>query len=303
MSVGGHQAPPIFRRGPAPLVRLFVYVAVALAMLVMDLRFRYLEVFRQAMTVVTYPLQMAASTPADMVRNASTYFATLLQVQLENRDLRRKQLEAAEHLLRSAHLEEENAQLRGLLDMGQRLKVKSVAAEILYNARDPFSRKVILDKGSQQGIEAGQAVLDARGVVGQVTRVFPIQAEVTLLTDKNQAIPVMLPRNGLRGVAFGAGQGVLELRFVEANADIKIGDALVTSGLDGAFVPGLPVATVTRVDREVQAFARILCEPAAGVERAGQVLVIGREAPPPALPPEPPSEPAKSPRRKAAASE
>src|SRR5574337_677166 len=233
MSVAGHKAPPIFKRGPAPLVRLFVYAAIALAMLVTDLRFRYLEVFRQALSMVTYPLQMAAATPADVVHNDSTYFATLFQVQMENQEL------------------------RALLAMSQRVGVKSIAAEVLYNARDPFSRKVILDKGSQQGIEAGLAVVDAGGVVGQVTRIYPIQAEVTLLTDKNQAIPVMLPRNGLRGVVFGAGQGVLELRFVEANADIQIGDQLVTSGLDGVFLPGLPVATVARIDRDVQAFARI----------------------------------------------
>lgn len=282
-------------------MRLFVFSAVSLALLVTDLRFRYLEVFRQALSVVTYPLQMAANTPADVVRNASTYFATLLQVQMENRDLRRKQLGAAEHLLRTAHLEQENQQLRALLELSQRVPVKSQAAEILYNARDPFARKVILDKGSQQGIVPGLAVVDAGGVVGQVTRVYPIQAEVTLLTDKNQAIPVMLPRNGLRGVVFGAGQGVLELRFVEANADIQVGDQLVTSGLDGVFLPGLPVATVSRVDRDVQAFARIFCLPAAGVERAGQVLVLGREVEPPPVPEEPSAPtPAKSGRRKPA---
>jgi rod shape-determining protein MreC len=298
MSVAGHNAPPIFKRGPAPLVRLFVLSAVALAMLVTDLRFRYLEVFRQALSMVTYPLQLAANTPADMAHNASTYFATLIQVQLENRELRRKQLEAAEQLLRSAHLEQENRELRGLLEMSRRVAVKSQAAEILYNARDPFSRKVILDKGSQQGIYAGLAVVDAGGVVGQVTRVYPIQAEVTLLTDKNQAIPVMVPRNGLRGVVFGAGQGVLELRFVEANADIQLGDQLVTSGLDGVFLPGLPVATVARIDRDVQAFARIFCRPAAGVERAGQVLVLGREALPPPVPEAPPAPVPKPGRRK-----
>lgn len=298
MSVAGHKAPPIFKRGPAPVVRLLVFVSVALALLVTDLRFRYLEVFRQGLSVVTYPLQMAANTPADMVRNASTYFATLIQVQLENRDLRRRQLEAAEHLLRSAHLEQENQQLRSLLEMSRRIPVRSTAAEVLYNARDPFSRKVILDKGSQQGVEAGLAVVDAGGVVGQVTRVYPIQAEVTLLTDKNQAIPVMVPRNGLRGVVFGAGQGLLELRFVEANADIQVGDSLVTSGLDGVFLPGLPVATVAQVDRDVQAFARIFCRPAAGVERAGQVLVLGREVQPPPMPAEPvPPAPAKPARR------
>lgn len=288
MSLVGHQPPPIFRRGPAPLVRLLIFVSLCLAMLVADLRFRYLEVLRQGMSVATYPLQMAAAAPADFVRNASVYFATLIQVQIDNADLRRKQLDAAEQLLRFDQLERENAQLRGLLEMSQRIGVRSVAADVLYDAPDPFARKVILDRGAQQGIEPGLAVVDAQGVLGQVTRVYPIQSEVTLLTDRNQAIPVKVVRNGLRGVLFGVGQGRLELRFVLASADVQPGDQLVTSGLDGVFLPGLPVAVVGTVDREADAFARIACTPLAGIERSTQVLVIGREVLPPPPPPQEP---------------
>ena len=287
MSFVGHQPPPIFKRGPAPLARLFVFVAVCLALLVADLRFRYLEVMRNALSVVTYPLQMAASTPADVVRNASRYFGTLIDVQLENADLRRHQLGAGERLLRFEHLEQENAHLRELLQMSRRVETRSIAADILYNAPDPFARKVILDRGAQQGVEPGLAVVDANGVIGQVTRVHPIQAEVTLLTDRNQSIPVSVVRNGVRGVLYGAGRGMLEMRHVLADVDIRPGDQLVTSGLDGVFVPGLPVATVTRVNRDADAFARIDCEPLAAIERSVQVLVVGRAAyPPPPPPPE-----------------
>ncbi len=288
MSFVGHQPPPIFKRGPAPLARLFVFVAVCLALLVADLRFRYLEVMRNALSVVTYPLQMAASTPADVVRNASRYFGTLIDVQLENADLRRHQLGAGERLLRFEHLEQENAHLRELLQMSRRVETRSIAADILYNAPDPFARKVILDRGAQQGVEPGLAVVDANGVIGQVTRVHPIQAEVTLLTDRNQSIPVSVVRNGVRGVLYGVGRGMLEMRHVLADVDIQPGDQLVTSGLDGVFVPGLPVATVTRVNRDADAFARIDCEPLAAIERSVQVLVVGRAAyPPPPPPPEP----------------
>ena len=287
MSFVGHQPPPIFKRGPAPLARLFVFVAVCLALLVADLRFRYLEVMRNALSVVTYPLQMAASTPADVVRNASRYFGTLIDVQLENADLRRHQLGAGERLLRFEHLEQENAHLRELLQMSRRVETRSIAADILYNAPDPFARKVILDRGAQQGVEPGLAVVDANGVIGQVTRVHPIQAEVTLLTDRNQSIPVSVMRNGVRGVLYGVGRGMLEMRHVLADVDIRPGDQLVTSGLDGVFVPGLPVATVTRVNRDADAFARIDCEPLAAIERSVQVLVVGRAAyPPPPPPPE-----------------
>lgn len=285
MSLVGHQPPPIFKRGPAPLARLFVFVAICLALLVADLRFRYLEVMRNALSVVTYPLQMAASTPADVVRNASRYFGTLIDVQLENAELRRHQLGAGERLLRFEHLEQENAHLRELLQMSRRVETRSIAADILYNAPDPFARKVILDRGAQQGVEPGLAVVDARGVIGQVTRVHPIQAEVTLLTDRNQSIPVSVARNGVRGVLYGVGRGMLEMRHVLADVDIQPGDQLVTSGLDGVFVPGLPVAKVTRVDRDADAFARIECEPLAAIERSVQVLVIGRAAYPPPPPP------------------
>lgn len=284
MSVAGHQPPPIFRRGPAPLARLFVFVSICLVLLVADLRFRYLEVVRDALSVVTYPLQMAAATPADVARNASRYFATLVEVQLDNADLRRQQLGAGERLLRFDLLEQENASLRGLLQMSKRVEVKSIAAEILYNAPDPFARKVILDRGAQQGVEAGLAVVDASGVIGQVTRVHPVQSEVTLLTDRNQSIPVSVVRNGVRGVLFGAGHGRLEMRYVLADADIRVGDQLVTSGLDGVFVPGLPVATVSAIDLNADAFARIDCTPLAAVERSVQVLVLGRASYPPPPP-------------------
>ncbi|HRP24207.1 MAG TPA: rod shape-determining protein MreC [Thauera sp.] len=284
MSFVGHQPPPIFKRGPAPLARLFMFVALCLVLLVADLRFRYLEVLRNGLSVITYPLQMAASTPADVVRNAARYFGTLIDVQLENAELRRHQLDVGERLLRFDHLERENAQLRALLEMSQRIEVRSVAADILYNAPDPFARKVILDRGAQQGVEAGLAVVDARGVIGQVTRVHPIQAEVTLLTDRRQSIPVSVVRNGVRGVLYGTGRGTLEMRHVLADVDIRPGDQLVTSGLDGVYVPGLPVATVLSVDREADAFARIECEPLAAIERSVQVLVVGRAAYPPPPP-------------------
>jgi len=290
MSLAGHQSPPIFKQGPTPLVRLFVLMSVCLALLVADLRFRYLEVVRQGLSIATYPLQMAAAAPVDFIRNATVYFATLVEVQQDNAELRRGQLEAAQRLLRFEQIERDNAQLRALLQMAPTVAVRSVAAEILYDAPDPFSRKVILDRGSQHGVEAGMAVVNAQGMIGQVTRIYPVQAEVTLLTDKDQAVPVQVARNGLRSVLFGAGQGRLELRFTLPGVDVKAGDRLETSGLDGLFLAGLPVAEVVSVDRESQSFAVVLCEPLAGVERTTQVLVLGRAELPPSRP-QPPAEP------------
>jgi len=139
---------------------------------------------------------------------------------------------------------------------------------------------VVIDRGSQGGVNAGSPVVDENGIIGQVTRVHALSSEVTLLTDKEQAIPVQVVRNGLRAVAFGAGSsGMLELRFMAANAEIQNGDKLVTSGIDGTYPPGLPVATVARIERDAAyAFARIVCQPAAGVESGRYVLVLDSEA-------------------------
>ena len=282
----GHSPPPFFKRGPAPLAKLVFFVIVSLALLVSDLNLRYLEAFRQGLSVLAYPLQMAAATPADFVRNASDYFSSLVRLQIENKELKSRQLQGAERMLRLEQLELENRHLRSLLDARERQPVKSVVAEIMYTAKDPFSRKVILDKGDQAGIAAGQAVVDESGVIGQITRVFPMQSELTLLTDKDQAIPVMIVRSGLRAVLFGSGNGLMELRYLAANADVQPGDRVVTSGLDGVFLPGLPVATVAKVERDqAQTFARIPCLPAAGVEQFSHVLVLGHRE---NLPPRPP---------------
>jgi rod shape-determining protein MreC len=288
MSVVGHQAPPFFKRGPAPLLRLVFFTFLSLLLLVLDLRFHLLEWTRQGVELVAYPLQFLAYAPAKGLGQGSDYFASVVTLEKENARLRRQQLGSANLLLRQEHLELENQRLRALLDMKQRQTVGGQVAEILYAARDPFARKVILDKGTQQDISDGQVIVDEIGVVGQVTRVFPLLAEVTLITDKEQAVPVQILRNGLRSVLFGSGDGNLELRFLAANADVREGDTLVTSGLDGIYLAGLPVATVKHVNRDAAyAFARIQCEPIAGVERHGLVLVLGRR---PTLPP-PPSEP------------
>ena len=288
-SVVGHQPPPFFKRGPAPLARLLFLLIVCLVLLIADLRYRYLEVLRQTVSVVTYPLQMAAYGPVELARNVSTYFSSMHEMTRVNADLTRKQVEVAGRLLRQNGIEQENLRLRALLDMKARQPVSGTVAEILYNTRDTFSRRVILNKGLQQGIEAGLAVIDDAGVIGQVTRSYPLLAEVTLLTDKDQAVPVQITRNGLRAVMFGVGDGQLELRFLAANADVQVGDAAVTSGLDGIFLPGLPVARVVRIDRDSSySFARILCQPAAGIEQHGTVLVLGKREALPPVPQEPP---------------
>jgi len=289
------QPPPFFNRGPAPLVRLTFFVSLAVLLMVLDARFRYAESVRQVVALAAYPLQRIAMAPVDLFHGAANYFTSAAALRDENAALKAKQLRAAPELLRLEALNEENNQLRRLLDAQERLPRKSVFAEIIYAARDPFSRKVVIDKGSQNGILPGQPVIDDVGVIGQVTRVYLLMSEVTLLSDKNQAIPLQVLRNGLRAVAYGGAEGgMLDLRFMAANADIKNGDVLVTSGIDGTYPPGLPVATVARIERDAAyAFARITLAPTAGTDRYRQVLVLSNEAKPP--PPEEAEEPARKP--------
>ncbi len=292
-----HQPPPFFNRGPAPLVRLAFFVSLAVLLMVLDARFRYAENVRQVVALAAYPLQRIAMAPVDLFHGVANYFSSAAALREENAALKAKQLRAAPELLQLEALQEENNQLRRLLDAQERLPRKSVFAEIVYAARDPFSRKVVIDKGSQNGILPGQPVIDDVGVIGQVTRVYLLMSEVTLLSDKNQAIPLQVLRNGLRAVAYGGAEGgMLDLRFMAANADIKNGDTLVTSGIDGTYPPGLPVATVARIERDAAyAFARITLAPTAGTDRYRQVLVLSNEAKPP--PPDEVEEPARKPPR------
>ena len=290
MSVVGHAPPPFFKRGPAPLVRLAFFVTLSLVLLVADLRFHTLEWARLAVATAAWPLQRLTGMPIDAAGDFGAYLSRQTSLLRENEELRRRQLGTANLLLCQEHLEQENKRMRALLDMRTRQPVEGRIADILYAARDPFSRRVVIDKGSQHGIAAGQAVVDDIGVIGQVTRVFPLTSEVLLLTDKDQAIPVAVQRNGLRAVLAGAGSGTMELRFLAANAEVQVGDILVTSGLDGVYLPGLPVARVARIDRDSShSFARITCVPLAGVERHGLALVLGSRT---ELPPRPDEAPA-----------
>ena len=280
-----HQPPPFFNRGPAPLVRLAFFVSIAVLLMVLDARFRYAESVRQVVALAAYPIQRVAMAPVDLFHAVANYFGSTAALQEENAALKLKQLRSAPDLLQLAALQEENNQLRRLLESQERLPGKSVSAEILYAGRDPFSRKVVIDKGAQSSIQPGQPVIDDVGVIGQVTRVYPLMSEVTLLSDKEQAIPLQVLRNGLRAVAYGGAEGgMLDLRFMAANADIRNGDTLVTSGIDGTYPPGLPVATVARIERDAAyAFAKIYLSPTAGTDRYRQVLVLSNEAkaPPP----------------------
>ncbi|MCC6610836.1 MAG: rod shape-determining protein MreC [Burkholderiales bacterium] len=281
-----HQQPPaFFHRGPAPLARVTFFAVLSILLMVLDARFRYAEPLRQVLALAAYPIQQVATAPVVAFRGISDFFASRRALQRENETLRTEQLRTAPEILTLEALKAENDVLRDTLAAKAKLAEPSIFAEVVYAGRDPFSRKVMVDKGAQQGVRLGQPVIDAHGVIGQVTRVHPLLAEVTLIVEKDHAVPVQVVRNGLRGVVYGSGDGAtLELRHLAANAEVEPGDLLVTSGIDGVYPRGLPVAKVVEVERgSTLAFANIVCQPVADVGRNRQVLVLnrGEELPPP----------------------
>jgi rod shape-determining protein MreC len=278
-----HSAPQFFQRGPTLLTRFIFFCLASLVLLIADSRFHYLEGMRMGVSVLLYPLQRLTDIPGWALNRTTEFFVTQAQLRQENEYLRQQNLTNATSLQTLAALEAENKNLRTMLRLKEIIGRKAVAAEIQRLHPDPFTRRAVIDRGVHDGVRAGLAVVDSIGLVGQITRVYPWQSEVSLVTDRDQAIPIQVQRSGLRGVLFGIGyDGTLELRYMPVSADVQNGDVLVTSGIDGTYPPGLPVAKVTNVERDVAyAFARINCVPLSGVYGALQVMVIeGGEKPP-----------------------
>jgi rod shape-determining protein MreC len=267
--------PPFFRQGVSADVRLALFSLLAIALLVVDARLHALDGLRRIIGTVLYPVQRVMLVPHESAQALSSYFADLHALNEDVERLRRERVEGARELQQAQHLAEENARLRQLLGMREQSNGGAVAAEVLYETRDPFSRRLVIDRGIRHGVRPGQPVIDAQGVIGQVARVMPLTSEVMLLTDRDATLAVELRRNGLRAVAYGAGRaGGLELRYLPAASDVQRGDQVFTSGLDGVFPAGLPVGQVSELARSSASFALARVEPAAGVERTRLLLVL-----------------------------
>ena len=297
--------PPFFRQGPTALTRLVFFAALAIFLMVADTRFRVVEPLRAGLALTLMPLQSAAAVPLEIWHGGGDYLRGLRQARADEATARAALAAQSVQAGSAAQLATENARLRALLELRPALAVRSLAAEIMYEAADPFSRKVFIDRGLAQGVALGSPVINEAGVLGQVTHLYPLTAEVTLLADKDAAIPVLNVRTQQRSAAFGGqfgGAAGMELRFVSGNADVQVGDELHTSGLDGIYPPGLPVARVTSVERRAEAgFARILLTPTAPSGGVRYVLVLEPTAA--QLPPRPAPAPeaVDKPRRKGSA--
>jgi rod shape-determining protein MreC len=285
--------PPLFNQGVSARARVAFFSFLAIALIIIDSRVRMLETVRIGLGVVLYPVQQALLVPNRLADTVTGYFTSVTTLTRENDELKRKQFETAQALQQSHELMVENERLRKLLGARERTGNSTVLADVLYESRDRFARKLVLNVGSNEGVRPGSPVIDDAGVVGQITRVFNDTSEVTLLTDKDQSIPVQILRNGLRGVAFGGAEpGTLDLRFMAPNADVANGDVVTTSGIDGVYPSGLMVATVSRVERAAKdQFARIVMSPVAGIESNKHLLVLlvepAKQAAPKAVAPAP----------------
>ncbi|APW47944.1 rod shape-determining protein MreC [Rhodoferax antarcticus] len=270
--------PPFFRQGPSALSKLVLFGVLAVLLMVADNRFGMIKPVRAAIATVLYPLQWTMLQPVIWSRDGSKYFESLNSSQTSEAAAQYRLGLQSQRAQQVEQLNQENAQLRGLLGLRERVNAPALAAQILYDAADPFTRKVIIDKGALAAVQPGSPVLDELGVLGQVTRVYPLVSEVTLITDRNQAVPVLNARTGLRALAFGdaaSRSGALELRFLDANVDLQAGDLLTTSGVDGVYPPGLQVARISSVEHGADsAFARVRCEPVAAVNSGLHVLVL-----------------------------
>lgn len=270
--------PPFFRQGPSALSKLIFFSLLSVLLMAADLRFSIAPPVRTTLATLLYPLQWLVLKPVTLVQNAGLYFESLGNSQSQAAAAKYQLGLQSQRAQQVEQLTQENTRLRALLDMRERLNTPALAAQVLYDAADPYSRKVIIDRGSLAAVQAGAPVIDEAGILGQVTRVYPLVSEVTLLTDRNQVIPVLNVRTGVRGLAVGdptMRSGWLELRFMDANVAMKTGDLLTTSGIDGVYPPGLPVARVVKIERRADsAFARIGCEPVAQVAGSLHVLVL-----------------------------
>ena len=270
--------PPFFRQGASAFSKLIVFSAAAVFLMVADTRFQMLQPARVVLQAVLFPMQWLAQRPGLIAGEVTDFIGKVQSADAVHTGLMDQLRQQSARAYQVEQLELENRRLRALLELRPTLAVSGKAAQVLYDAADPYTRKVVIDRGQVQDVKLGSPVIDEKGVLGQVTRVFLLNSEVTLITDRDHATPVLNVRTGARGIVYGdtsSHADAMELRFMAANADVEVGDLLTTSGVDGVYPAGLPVARVEKVDRQANAvFAQIYCVPVALVAGAGHVLVL-----------------------------
>lgn len=257
-------------------MRLLVLTVLSVALMVVDARFDTLKPLRGNLAQVITPFYWMAERPLRLWEGVSQQFSSRDELIAENEKLKAEALLLQRRLQKLATLTEQNVRLRELLNSAALVDEQVLVSELIGVDPNPFTHRILIDKGEKDGVFLGQPVLDALGLMGQVVEVMPYTARVLLLTDTTHSIPVQVNRNGLRAIAVGTGNPEsLELRFVADTADIKEGDLLVSSGLGQRFPAGYPVATVKEVNHDSgQPFAVVRAVPTARLNRSRYLLLV-----------------------------
>ncbi|BBO99820.1 rod shape-determining protein MreC [Sulfuriferula nivalis] len=266
----------LFPHGISAGARLMIYILLSIAIIIADVRYHALNLFRSSMNSLIYPISEVVQTPYLTYEKVSGFFIKHAQLQQENAALQQRFINYSAALQRYQELEQENQHLRALLGAQSRTPLHTQLAEIIAIPRDPYLRQFTINQGSEQGVQPGTAVIDERGLLGQITQVYSHTSDVTLLINSEQSVPVAVQRTGQRAVLFGTGiDDTVEIRYLPHSTDVRAGDLIITSGIDGVYPSGLAVAKVTQIDLSTsRAFAHIICKPVAAIDRNRQVLII-----------------------------
>ena len=273
---------PLFMRGPSVTLRTLFLIIASIMIMTADHRWHHLQSLRGVIeSYLIYPLRYMVNLPADFAGWVDESLSSHQRLLDENRELREQQLRAQVSLQKLSILEKENERLRKMLSARPKVGELVLVAELLSIDLDPYRQQVVLNKGRSEEVYLGQPIIDAWGVMGQVIHVGSYSSVAMLISDPSHAIPVQVNRNGLRSTAFGTGHaGLLELRYIPHNAEIEIGDLIVTSGLGARFPPNYPVGRITEIERPAgETFARVVAEPVAHLDRSREVLLVWHNPP------------------------
>lgn len=271
-----YSAPPLFKQGIPALAKLIACLVISMILMMLDFQIKSLDFIRNQANAVLRPFEQLMLMPSSMISGGSDYLSSRSTLEKENEVLKSRQAELSLLANQSALLAVENQNLRSLLDLQKKVTFKTIPAEILFNPPNPISQRVVINRGENQGLRLGSPIANDMGILGQVVRLYANSAEVSLLEDRDFAVPVLVARNGLRAAVVGSGRGqLLQLRYLPVASDLEVGDILLTSGVDGVYPPGFAVAVITKIERNLdQNSANVFCSPIAEVNRHLQALAL-----------------------------
>ena len=266
----------LFNKGPSLLSKLLLLTFISILLMGIDFRFHYLKSIRQFTSVLTKPFHAVLNLPIDIYDFTTRYFSNQSHLIHENETLKLNIDALKADLQRLDYIDQENDQLRNLLEVRNTHKFKTEAVSIIYSRFDPFNQKIIIDGGQNKDFQPGQPVIDALGLVGQISSVFPETSEVTLIIDKKMSVPIQIQRNGLRAITNGNGQNeTISLSYLPNSVDVMKGDILKTSGIDTIYPEGIAVAEILEIKHDPKLpFAKIICKPISAIRNHSHVLVI-----------------------------